>query len=648
MHARTGERHLRGARSRSQRGEPSCRVPSRGLALAHVLMKMAGVLVWVLVCLGLVSQGDPAAATAGSGQMVAEARPLKRDELARQYGKTPSAPPLVNSDAPSHQPGRVDTFWVAEHGAAGHFQVEAELRLVTRHAYWYVQRGSTITEAALRMSSEAFEGTIYPAVRRAVGSEPFPGIDNDPRITILNGNVPGVAGYVSSADAYSRFAHPYSNEREMIYVNVRSVEPGTQSYLGVLAHEFTHLAHSGINQWEATWIKEGLAETISGLVLSDRRQSYGTFFGRPDLQLTAWREGPAGSEYYESASLFVRYFVDRFGEQALYPLLARAGRGIEGIDAFLAQMSEPTTFETLFTEWTVANLAGAASTSGIPRYQTPPLGSPRVQRLRAPAQLQETVAQFGADYYELVQPGAATVRFAGNASVAPAGTTPRSGQGMWHSGREDASVASLTRRLDLSGAPRAELSFWTWYDIEEDYDFAYVSVSTDDGESWSLLEASGMSRSQSSGNNLGAGFTGRSGGGTQPAWLPVTIDLSRYVGRPVLIRFSYITDDAVTRDGIALDDIVVNPLGVREGAEEVSLEWFAEGWSRLASAIPQRWSAQVVLFDGARAEVERLELGPDGRGTWSGSGRRLDRAVLVISGTTANTLEPASYSLELA
>lgn len=588
----------------------------------------------------------PQSTSAGGGQGLNEARPLRLDELARLFLRASEVPPLVNLELPAYQPGRVDTFWVARHEPPGHFPVEAELRLVTAHAYWYVQGGLQVQDAALKRSGEAFERNVYPSVRRLVGSEPFPGVDNDPRVTILNGNVPGVAGYVSSADAYPRSAHPFSNEREMVYINIRSVEPGSPTYLTVLAHEFTHLVHSGINPWEATWIKEGLAETVSALVLSDRRLTYGAFFGRPDLQLTAWGEGPAGSEFYESASLFLRYFVDRYGEAALYPLLARQGRGIEGMNAFFAQWAKPTTFEALFTDWTVANLVGAAAGGG-PRYQTPPLGTPRVQRLRAPAQVQETVAQFGTDYYELAPPSSATVGFAGSPSVPPAGTAPYSGRAMWHSGREDASVASLTRRVDLSGVDRAELKYWVWYDIEEDYDFAYVSVSANEGRSWSLLEAPGMSRSQATGNNLGIGYTGRSGGGTDPTWVAAWIDLSSYSGRELLLRFSYVTDDAVTRDGIALDDITVSPFGWMEGAEEETTEWMVEGWSRLPREVRQRWSVQMVLFNGQRVEVERVAIGVEGRGAWSADGRRLDRAVLVVSGLTPGTLEAAPYSLEL-
>src|SRR5207248_10678248 len=126
---------------------------------------------------------------------------------------------------------------------ADHFQTEAELRVVGRHAYWYVQRGFEVNDAALRRSADVFDSQIYPGVRRIVGSEAFPGVDNDPRVTIFNGEVTGVAGYVSAPDGFPRTVYPFSNEREMVFLNLRALEPGTLEYHLTLAHEFTHFVH---------------------------------------------------------------------------------------------------------------------------------------------------------------------------------------------------------------------------------------------------------------------------------------------------------------------------------------------------------------------------------------------------------------------
>lgn len=572
-------------------------------------------------------------------------RPRDLNQLAREYRGIGSVPPLVRVDEPDVQVGRIETFWVGEQGTPAHFQVQAELRLITRHAYWYVQQGSSVSSAALNRAADAFERVIYPNVRRLVGAEAFPGLDNDARITVMHGNVPGVAGYVSSSDTYPRAVAPYSNEREIIYINSRSVDVGSNSYLGVLAHEFTHVVHEAVRGAEATWIKEGTADTVAWKVLPDRQSSYPAFFSRPDLQFTSWREGPAGADYYESASLFIRYLMDRFGDEALQPFLSRPGSGSESIDAFIAALGEADGFAGVFRDWVAANVVGSGAAADFPLYLAGLNGSPRVERLREGGRSSETVAQFGADYYELAA-GVGGFRFAGSPSVAALGSTPHRGGMVWHAGREDSSVATMTRLVDLTGIERAELSFWTWFDIETDYDFGYVAVSRDGGQNWTIIRAPGMSANNASGNNLGAGFTGKSGGGDPPAWTQVRIDLTPYAGGPLLVRLAYVTDDAVTRDGFAVDELQIVPLGEPDGAEQPPRDWATEGWTRLPAALPQRWLVQVLLFSGNRVERDVVSVNRDGEALWSDNGRRFDRAIAIISGATIGTLQPAGYTLE--
>ncbi len=588
-------------------------------------------------------------------------RARELDQLVREFRGVSIPVPLVQPSPPDLRVGRVDTFWVGQQGSSGHFQVQAEIRRVSRHAYWYVQQGTTMSESALQRASDSFENVIYPGVRRLVGAEPFPGIDNDPRITILNGNVPGVAGYVSSLDSYSSAVSPYSNQREMVYLNTRSLEPGTSTYLGVLAHEFTHVVHGWVSATETTWIKEGTADSVAARVLPDRGVTYSAFLARPDLQLTSWAEGPAGAAYYESAGLFMRYFMDRFGEGALRPFLSRPGFGVASIDAFLSMVGEPSRFEDLFGDWLAANVAGSRVSADFFTYPSPLTGAPLTQKLQRGGHIADTVSQFGADYYELGA-GVGGVRFFGAPTVTALPTRPHLGERVWFGGREDSSVADMIRRVDLRGSESAELRFWAWYDLEPDYDFAYVSISSDEGAHWTLLVAPDMSESNSSGNSLGMGYTGKSGGGPVASWVPVTLDLRPYGGQVVLIRFSYVTDDAVTRDGVALDDIEVTsvfpPDGAEadgaeadgaeaDGAEDESGEWMLTGWSQLAGILPQRWSLQVLLFKGNQVTREVIPVDGRGSATWSGAGKSFDRAIVVVAGVTANTLQPASYVLDV-
>jgi len=583
-----------------------------------------------------------------TARAVQAASPRFRDlsELARFYSRVEDPPRVVNAEPPDYQPGRVDTFWIARQRPAEHRQVEAVLQNVGRHAYWYVERGFTVSDDAVRKAAEVFDNRIYPRVRQLTGSESFPGIDNDPRVTIFSGNVPDVAGYVTSSDAYPRSVHPYSNERDILYLNLRAGQMGSAEYLATLAHEFTHLVHWNTHPSEDTWIKEGLGDLAITLVFPERRLASSSFAAVPDLQLTSWSDGEPGSEplspHYQQASWFLRYFVDRFGEDALYLLLARETRGPASVDAFLAGFS---TFADLFSDWVVANAAGTSAGQNVKPYAAAQPDAPRMQRLEGSRAVTANVAQFGADYYELPLAPGTTVRFAGENTVPVVGTTPYGGAAMWYAGRADSSLSLMTRRFDLSGVGGAALSYHAWFDLEQDYDFAYVSASRD-GLRWSLLEAPGMSRLNPTGNNLGVGYTGRSGGGARPSWIEQSIDLTPYAGAPVWLRFSYVTDDAVLSEGIVLDDVRVDALDYVDGAESAAVDWALQGWARVGGVLPQTWSLQVVQWTHGVAEVERLQVDASGRAAWSPAGRPPDRAVLAVAGTAPVTLQRAQYTLD--
>jgi len=92
-------------------------------------------------------------------------------------------------------------------------------------------------------------------------------------------------------------------------------------------------------------------------------------------------------------------------------------------------------------------------------------------------------------------------------------------------------------------------SFWAWYDIEEDWDYAYVEVSTD-GVNFTPIEGNITTNTDPNGNNRGHGITGNSS-----SWTEGLFDLSDYEGDVIYIRVSYYTDSYVTEEGIYLDDI---------------------------------------------------------------------------------------------
>ncbi len=93
------------------------------------------------------------------------------------------------------------------------------------------------------------------------------------------------------------------------------------------------------------------------------------------------------------------------------------------------------------------------------------------------------------------------------------------------------------------------LYFYTWYDIEDNWDYAYVEVSTD-GTTFTTIEGNITTTSDPNGNNRGHGITGSSGG-----WVQGKFDLSAYAGQKIKVRLSYDTDGYVLEEGIYFDNI---------------------------------------------------------------------------------------------
>ncbi|MEW5924943.1 MAG: M14 family zinc carboxypeptidase [Candidatus Zixiibacteriota bacterium] len=112
---------------------------------------------------------------------------------------------------------------------------------------------------------------------------------------------------------------------------------------------------------------------------------------------------------------------------------------------------------------------------------------------------------------------------------------------------------SLNRYLQtaemITVAENDTLKFRTYYDIEDDWDYAYVEISTD-GVSFSPIEGNISANNNPHGYNLGNGITGSSGG-----WVPGLFSLADFAGQQVYIRFTYRTDEYVAEEGFYIDDI---------------------------------------------------------------------------------------------
>lgn len=101
--------------------------------------------------------------------------------------------------------------------------------------------------------------------------------------------------------------------------------------------------------------------------------------------------------------------------------------------------------------------------------------------------------------------------------------------------------------IELDDVDLAELHVTHWQDIENNWDYGFVQVSSDDGETWDEL----------------AEFTGR-----DQAWAQAEISLNDYLGESIQIRFAFDSDSIIAYPGWYIDEVTV--VGTSEDVEHVA------------------------------------------------------------------------------
>ena len=145
---------------------------------------------------------------------------------------------------------------------------------------------------------------------------------------------------------------------------------------------------------------------------------------------------------------------------------------------------------------------------------------------------------------------------------------PVSGTSQWFSGNDQSwADVRLTRSIDVPGSGATK--FWVWdnYQIEEDWDYGFIEVSTDGGTTWDeqkIYDENDVLVSTDDGdpdpngrlNDYGGkkyGLTGSTGGEYRHDY----VDLSGFAGQSIMLRLRYATDAGFEDKGWFTDDFSI-------------------------------------------------------------------------------------------
>jgi len=557
--------------------------------------------------------------------------------------------------AKSYQLGDRERFWILNSDTARHFQIEAALRYITPHTYFWAEDGADFNEADMKALMDTFETKIYPTDREFFGSEWTPGVDHDPHIYVIYAGGLGnnIGGAFNSSDEFHPLIKENSNAHETYILSTRADLADEYTY-GTLAHEFVHMIQAATDRNEASWMIEGLAEVgtlINGYTVGNSGWIY---VQDPDLQLNSWvdNNSPEFRPHYGQTFLFLAYYLDRFGEQATKALNSNPEDDLTSIDDTLAdlditdpQTGENITADDLFMDW-AATLYLQDGNVGDGRYvyhnySDAPQYSPADSISNCPQSIASWVNQYGIDYYTIDCPGAHTIQFSGSTVADLLAADAHSGKYAFWSNKGNESNMMLTREFDftkVSGPIR--FSYWTWYDLEKDWDYVHLAASSD-GKTWQILKTPSGTDYDPAGSSYGWSYTGQTNG-----WIQEEVDLSQFAGQKVQLRFEYITDAMLNGDGFLIDDVHVDAVDYTSDFETDDGGWQADGFARVENVLPQTYGLSLIV-KGATIAVTRIPLTADQTASIPFSLKNGEKAILIVTGTTRFTTHGAAYQIEI-
>jgi len=439
-------------------------------------------------------------------------------------------------------------------------------------------------------------------------------------------------------------------------------------YEGVFAHEYQHLLLSYVDPAETTWLNEGLADwaqTLTGYVdptIPITELGYDSHVqcflgwlgvetdvnpiprdGGPENSLNLWGD-QTDFEWeilcdYGAAYTMMELLADRFGDDFMGELHRDQLTGLASVESL---MGGAMSARELIDQWAAmaaldgvlddgANLKGGAEADfqvstldasinwdTIQTFSTagaPPNGSDYVR-------LRDGEGSF------LSASDVGRVSFDGVNALPPLpidwvidpDPPGQAGDPALYSTDADSRNSVILQEVDVpAGSP--ELTFDAAWDLETTFDFAYVQITDDGGETYTSLECTDtVDDTDPELGNVGPGFGhGFNGFDDTPTFAPQACDLTPWAGQTVGLAFRYFSDSNTHGDGFWADDVMIDDTLISDGST-------LEGWqsaTQFNNVEVEAYTVRLVAYgNGNRAWIGEVSLDEDNNGVLTGGALR--------------------------
>ena len=520
--------------------------------------------------------------------------------------------PIIPSLTSLYEPGDTLELWVSK--SEGPTRVTTTLAAAGPLVYLWVEEGLEYDSATMNQMAGQLS-LVYDALQRRENyTEPLtlfgqtgvsdpsallsvPDVDNDPHLyivyttdlredrdTIVNPNDSLPAALAPAG---------YSNQHEMIFINTTpytDVELENPLYFNTLIGAIYQFIMGVNNPTQAPWLEESLNLSLRyqfrQATLS--AQEAQAFLAEPNTSLLRLPGVTNRAQTGNGQQMFLNYLVQRFGVDVYRDLFLQSGSGLSAVDAALARSSivDPVSGAEVsgrdaFADFVLANLINYPLGDGRYVHTITPLQSSQRASMTpitdlANAKLTgQMVQQFGTIYYSYAAAEAQTVsfNFSGAETVArlPMPAESDDADTFYWSGREPGQNTTMTRAFDLRDVETATLTFDLWHDLASEWNYGYVSVSTDSGLTWTPLPSRSDERGTTNDNRHGVAYG--------PAFTGIS---SAEEPRPFPIMGVIIAQDGVTLGQITPDS-PAEAAGLQSG--DVVIGYDGELWPGVPNVV---------------------------------------------------------------